>query len=392
MDFLIVDRRWPGSRTRSRTSVVALVWRCLSVVLLAYLVGCQRGDGERRPAHETESGRAAAGVGGARTEVRVEEIAVLDDIDEPILGRPGRISVDGLGRFVIGDLSDRNIKIYSTDGRRVATFGTRGQGPGEFQYLMDSGVVGNRIFGYDYPGNRLNWFADDGTVLETTPLSQGPGGLFQPYSIVAADDHRFMFAQAPREGTNLLRISELDGAPVREFFPLDAKWTTPRAVWQGVFLPDHVWHQADALDGLIFSGMWGDDTLHVFDYNGTLLGTGPVDTTDPLISLPELLSNNNGRIRDPDGISIQNGNRVIRRIVATEGATVTVHVAPFNTVTGADPLDGGTLIVLRWADGELREIGRMESEWGLLGRDATGRALVMRYATQDSYAIGRVTW
>lgn len=300
--------------------------------------------------------------------------------------------MDRSGRFIIGDLSDRNIKIYSADGRRAATFGSRGQGPGEFQYLMDSGVVGDRIFGYDYPGNRLAYFAEDGTVTETVSLWQSRPLRPQPYSIIATDEKHLLFAAFPEGETHLLRITGLDGAMVNEFHPLDAKWSNPQTLWQGIFLPDHIWHQADALDGLIFSGMWGGKTLHVFDYDGTFQGSGPVDAIEPLVSLPELLKRNNGRIRDTDGVSIQNGNRVIRRVVATQGATVTVHVAPFNTKVGADPLDGGTLIVLRWDGQALSEIGRLQSEWGLLGRDADGHALVMRYATQDTYDVGRVMW
>jgi hypothetical protein len=322
----------------------------------------------------------------------VEKIATLDDVDKPILGRPGRISMDRLGRFIIGDHSDRSIKIYSTDGRRVDTFGRTGKGPGEFEYLMDAGVVGDRIFGYDYPSNQLAFFAEDGKLAQTVSLAEGVLGQPQPYSITLLDKNHFLFAAAPRKGVNLLRIAGLDGKTVKEFFPLDGQWTNPRKLWEGIYLGDHIWHQVDAFDGLIFSGIWGGTNLHVFDYNGTLQGIGPVDTIKPLISLPELLEKNNGKIRNVSGVSIQNGNRVIRRVVATKGATVAVFVAPFNTVTGADPLDGGTLIMLRWHDGALSEIGRLESTWSLLGRDADGHALVLRYATQDRYDLGRVMW
>jgi hypothetical protein len=300
--------------------------------------------------------------------------------------------MDRLGRFVIGDLSDRSIKIYSADGRRVDTFGRSGRGPGEFQYLMDVGVVGDRVFGYDYPSNQLAYFAEDGTLTGTVPLAREGFEKPQAYSITAISGDRFLIATAPQKGAQLLRITGPNGATVREFLPLDARWTSPQALWEGVFLPDHIWHQADAFGGLIFSGMWGGESLYVHNYSGVLQGSGPVDAAEPLVSLPELLARNNGRIRDAAGISIQNGNRVLRRVVATEAGTVTVHVAPFNTVSGADPLEGGTLIVLRWQEGALREIGRLQSEWGLLGRDSDGRALVMRYATKDRYDIGRVRW
>jgi hypothetical protein len=363
------------------------------VVLIAHATGCQGADPDtpsRSPASEPEAKVGRPIVADAK--VWIEKIASLNDLDQPILGRPGRISVDRLGRFIIRDHSDRSIKIYSADGRRVDTFGRSGRGPGEFQYLMDAGVVGDRIFGYDYASNQLTYFTEDGKVSETVSLVRGGIEQPQPYSIAVIDENRFLFATAPQKAISLLRITGLDGTKVKEFFPLDAQWTDPPTLWQGIFLPDHIWHQADAFDGLIFSGMWGGKNLHVFDYEGKLQGTGPVDAVEPLISLPELLERNNGRIRDAKNISIQNGNRVIRRVVATRVATVTVHVAPFNTVTGADPLDAGTLIVLRWHDGALSEIGRLQSEWGLLGRDADGHALVMRYATQDKYDLGRVMW
>lgn len=378
---------------RCRTLVHVLAWRCLCVMLIAHSTGCQGGDADTPtplPPGESESHDGLPIVANAK--VWIEEIASLDDLDEPILGRPGRISVDRLGRFIIADHSDRSIKIYSADGRRVDTFGRAGGGPGEFEYLQDAGVVGDRIFGYDAPSNRLAYFAEDGKILETVTLVRGGIEEPQAYSITALDKNRFLFATSPQKDAHLLRITGLDGAAVKAFLPLDAMWTDPPTLWNGIFLPDHIWHQADAFDGLIFSGMWGGNTLHVFDYDGTLQGSGVVDVIEPLISLPELLERNNGRIRDANNVSIQNGNRVIRRVVATEYATVTVQVAPFNTVTGADPLDGGTLIVLRWHDGALSEIGRLQSEWGLFGRDADGHALVMRYATQDKYDLGRVMW
>lgn len=383
-------REQPSMRSRPlrcRSNAQIVVWRCLGAVLLAHSVGCQGGDKPAQPpSDEPESNVRAPivvpptkAVSGA--EVWVQEIASLDDLDEPILGRPTRISVDRSGRFIIGDSSDRNIKIYSADGSRVATFGRAGQGPGEFQYLLDSGVIGDRIFGYDAPTSRLTYFAEDGTVMETVPLE-----LPQPNSIVATDENHLLFVAFPEGEINLLRIAGPDGATLNEFFPNEAKWMTPSWLWQ------HIWLQADALDGLIFAGMWGGKNLHVFDYDGTFQGSGPVDAIEPLISLPELVERNNGQLLDADGVSIQNGNRVVMRVVATQGATVTVQVAPVNTEVGADLLDGGTLIVLRWDDGVLSEIGRLQSEWGLLGRDEDGHALVMRYATSDAYDVGRVVW
>jgi hypothetical protein len=323
----------------------------------------------------------AATAPSASAEVWVEAIASLDDLGEPILGRPGRISVDRSGRFIIGDYSDRDIKVYSAAGTRVATFGGAGQGPGEFAFLLDSGVVGDRIFGYDAPASRLTYFSEDGSVTDSLLLERP-----HPFSIVAADDNHLLFAASPEGEINLLRITGLDGTTLEEFFPLDARWRNPPT------LRRHIWFLADALDGLIFASMWGGKTLHVFDYDGAFQGSGPVDATEKLISLPELVEQNNGQVLDADGVSIQNGNRVVMRVVATTGGTVTVQVAPFDTEVGADLLEGGTLIVSRWADGVLSEIGRLQSEWGLLGRDADGNALVMRYATPDKYDVGRVMW
>lgn len=244
---------------------------------------------------------------------------------------------------------------------------------------MDSGVIGDHIFGYDGPLSRLTYFAEDGAVTETVPLGQP-----QPNSIVATDEDHYLFASFPEGENNLLQIAGLDGEIFNEFFPLDPQWRNPPTLRQ------HIWFLADALDGLIFAAMWGGKTLHVFDYDGAFQGSGPVDSIDPLISLPELVERNNGQVLDADGISIQNGNRVVMRVVATRDATVTVHVAPFDTEVGADLLEGGTLIVLRWHDGAMSEIGRLQAEWGLLGRDADGHALVMRYATEDTYDVGRV--
>jgi len=60
----------------------------------------------------------------------------IGDDEKAILNKPLGITSDYHGNLYINDEGDNNIKKYDADGNHLATFGRRGQGPGEFEYVM----------------------------------------------------------------------------------------------------------------------------------------------------------------------------------------------------------------------------------------------------------------
>jgi hypothetical protein len=79
------------------------------------------------------------------------------------------IDVDENGRVYVADVLEKNIKVFSSAGKILFTFGREGQGPGEFQIpecltilpnqqilVIDVGGLAQRLKFFDYEGNYLN--------------------------------------------------------------------------------------------------------------------------------------------------------------------------------------------------------------------------------------------
>ena len=58
---------------------------------------------------------------------------------------------------------ENNIKKYDSNGKHIKTFGSKGQGPGEFllAYQMELDSQNNLIV-YDLENQRFNWFTSKG--------------------------------------------------------------------------------------------------------------------------------------------------------------------------------------------------------------------------------------
>ena len=312
--------------------------------------------------------------------IAIEPLVVLDDKGEALLGRPRWVSLTETGDFVIGDRSDRNIKVYASDGSRTRTVGRAGQGPAEFSSLSSNGILNGSIMGYDFAAGRLTLFAVDGSEAMTVRFGVPP-----PFTVRVADDSTVLLVGHPSRPGNLLKLAGTDGAVLSEFFSLSERWVGNAAL-------QHMAVFADAFGGLVFAGMFGGDRLRVFDYGGARLAEAPIDSERPLRPLDELAKQNREQVRRDDGTWVHHGQRMLMSVVATADSTVTLQIAEYDSVVGTDILDGGLISVLRYAEQTLEPVGQIEAGWGVVGRDDAGRALVMRYhpASRDRYEIGRI--
>ncbi len=74
-----------------------------------------------------------------------------------------------------GDLAltlrqDFQVRVYDSNGRRIATIGRRGSGPGEFERPQVQGWNGDTVWIYDFGLRRNSFFSRTGQLLRTSPL------------------------------------------------------------------------------------------------------------------------------------------------------------------------------------------------------------------------------
>jgi len=300
-------------------------------------------------------------------------IATLDDGSAPVLGEPSWVAGHPDGRFLVPDFSDRNVKIYDAAGKRAGTLGRAGQGPGEFSGPMYTGFYHDSIVEVDFV-NGISLFSPQGRFARKLSL-RGPRN--RPVMDARVVDDSLLLLLTPAggdRGTRLLSLVRSDGTEVSSFF--DAYHLVGRdpEVVQSMGV------QADGRGGVVFAALVGGDSLFAFDYSGARLAASLVDPAQPLVPVRKLIAANGGRRRKPDGSWVMHNNRNVLRIVALDSSTAVVFVAPYDTLNGTDPIQGGTVLVVTLEHGRIRHIGRREVAAGLIGRDSGGRALMLGYA------------
>jgi hypothetical protein len=314
-------------------------------------------------------------------------VAEITDGTERILARPERVSVLPDGRFVIADLSDKNLKVYSPAGSRVQTVGRVGHGPGEFTALTTGQVYRDSLLGFDMSGSRLSFFGPGGTFARNLLLTPRDGS--RVYRVRVVDDSLFLLVGAVpgSAGRDLLTLVRPDGTRVASFFnPASYLGDDAKLIQRtGVV--------ADGAGGVVFAALVGGDSVYAFGYSGRRLGAGPVDPVQPLVTTRTLLQRSNGEERRPDGSYVTDGNRNVVGLVALDSATVALQVSRYDAERGIDLLDGGTMIVATLTPPEgIGPILRRDGPGLLAGRDREGRLLVLRYANADgdAYRLDRL--
>ena len=316
---------------------------------------------------------------GAR-ELVVEPMVPLHDDDGYGLARPEWISETPGGALVVTDLSDKNLKLYASDGRRTGTVGRAGHGPGEFAGLTTAQAYGDSLMAYDLTGSRITIFGPDGRYARALAVSRRTWPM--PFSVRVVDDSLFLLVAAVAGAARgeLLGIIRPDGSTVASFFNASSYLgTDPRVVRRTGLV-------ADAAGGYVFAALVGGDSVWVFDYRGRRVGAQGVDPVQPLVSTRALFARARGRERGADGRSFTHGNRNVIGLVALDSGTVALQVAAYDAEHGTDPLEGGTFILAAARPEGVRILARRDLPGALLGRDRRGRGLLLRYASADMNA------
>lgn len=314
--------------------------------------------------------------------VTIEPVAQLRMGDGPVLASAHSVAGAPDGTVVVGDGSDRALKVFGPDGVQARLIGGAGAGPGEFTLLNSSGMLGDSAFGWDSRANRVTVFDPAGRYARAFPL-QRPGS--PRFARVRVMDDSLLVASGWVMGAHdrpLVEVFDRRGRRVGQMTQMKEVFTPPDE-----HLLPHTAVFADGRGGVVFSTVHGFDTLFAHAPDGRLLGTGRIGLTEhePVLDLRGELRRNRGTLQRRDSSWVQDGQFAALGLVALSGDVVAVQFARLNFAENTDLLSGGgPVVVLRLLpDGTFRTLGQVEAPGALLGRNARGAPLLLRWSGAD---------
>ncbi len=119
---------------------------------------------------------------------------------------------------------DAQVRIYSAVGKRVATVGHRGSGPGEFREPQAQGWIADTLWIYDFGLKRHTFVTADGRLLRTIPLE----AILKPLRLIHQDSAATVSNWTPRTrrpdggmiGIATITLRSRDATPIRELAAL----------------------------------------------------------------------------------------------------------------------------------------------------------------------------
>jgi|GEM_PF-987864 len=298
----------------------------------------------------------------------------LRDGPGPILAVPRWAGMTSSGTLLVGDRSDRDIKLYSAStGERLGTLGRSGEGPGEFRVLASGFAVGETVFGFDMSSATLHGFFPDGK-RKVFRFFLEPGAP-RPMQVWELDGSHLLVVGSPigTNGSGLVRILDWDGEEKAVFMDMSDFFEGTPALFQFTQVV------ADGHDGCVFAGLSRDNRISAFSINGYLIGQREIDIGEPWVPLPVRLEENGGEARTADGGWVHDGDPYLAKIVALPGCRALVQVGRYDAA-GTDRLEGGHFLLFEvTADRELVQVAHVAKTGALMGRDAQNRPLHLAY-------------
>jgi len=115
----------------------------------------------------------------------VEELSIGREDDPNYALTPVRGLAVGPDQVYVTLHQEAHVRVFDHDGRFVRTIGRFGEGPGEFGYIGQPGVMGDTLWVSDGRGQGwMHYFTLDGTLLRGHPLP----GVDAPYISVVGGD------------------------------------------------------------------------------------------------------------------------------------------------------------------------------------------------------------
>ena len=85
------------------------------------------------------------------------------------------------GRILVGDRDEHSLHLFESDGRLVRSFGRKGGGPGEFNYLAQLWRCGDSVVTWDIDGHRASVFDLEGRFVRMFRFGSPEAGAGVPY-------------------------------------------------------------------------------------------------------------------------------------------------------------------------------------------------------------------
>lgn len=282
---------------------------------------------------------------------------------------------DDRKRFIVADASDKDLKVFSREGAFTKALGRPGEGPGEFRVLIGAALQDEEILALDAIGSRVSVFGSDDTFERSFSLTDESGNpIAMPAGISALDDSLLLVPHAvsPVVSRGLVSIHDRNGKQLKRFFAPRTYFEPPNPE-----LVQNTWVMADGVDGHIWVLLSGARRVSVFEQDGSELASALVAPAGDSASLKTLIEHNEGHL-GPNGNSVMDSFESAISLVALSPDMALVQFVR-RTDGAVDRLsDGGTLVLLGFANNEIIELDRAETDAFLIGR-AGGTALMLKW-------------
>lgn len=153
------------------------------------------------------------------------------------------------GKILVGDRDEYSLYLFAPDGRRLRSFGRKGGGPGELDYLARLWRCGDSVVTYDIAGHRASVFDLDGRFVRMFRFGSPETGAGVPYG--SACNRRGLFVH--------LGWGDMRPTTPNNYRPLVAYWTG----------------RADS-SVLRPLGRWPGSERRVHVIDGQIVGSGPL--------------------------------------------------------------------------------------------------------------------
>ncbi len=187
------------------------------------------------------------------------EVTLEQSAEHPIVRLSGFDRRDD-GTFMIGDVSEGLVTLFTPEGRVRARIGRKGQGPGEFDQPRYP-RFGNdgRIYIADGGLRRLQLFDSTGAFLTSIDLSEV--GLITDFDLLS--DGRLLFAIIPTAHDSVLVLTDSSAKPIRRFLPIGntlPEGSPDNSAWMSVRQPVMtVRHDSAFVVSTISDTLWSVD-------------------------------------------------------------------------------------------------------------------------------------
>ena len=152
----------------------------------------------------------------------VLRIGTADGDSTQILFGAHSVARTSTGAVVVANMGTSQVRVYDRSGRLARSIGRKGQGPGEFQFLQEVGVIrGDTVVTYDVGLGRITIFTPAGKVARTVQVQPLGNGVL-PQAVGFTDDGRMLahtdfarvFSAGEHRDTLTYVLYDVKGSPV----------------------------------------------------------------------------------------------------------------------------------------------------------------------------------